>query len=60
MSKFVKCIAFALANNKLGENANQDLVNAMGIYETNEGHPIAYFEEYRILFVMDESNGHHG
>ena len=51
LSKFLKCVAFALANHKSGESASQDLDNALEMYETNEGHPFAYLEEYKILSV---------
>ena len=51
LSKFLKCVAFALANNKLGESAAQDLQRAMGMYETKEGHAFVCLEEYKILSV---------
>ena len=51
LSKILKCVAFALANHKSGEDATQDLAHAMEMYKTNEGHDFAYFEEYKILSV---------
>lgn len=44
-------MAFALANHKSGESADEDTQHAKDLYEKQKGHIFTFWEEYKVLRV---------
>lgn len=49
ISRLTKCVAFALANHKLGGSAELDMIHAVSFYAKQKRHPFQCIKKYNLL-----------